>query len=200
MIALLPFFGETEIGGFRFKLITMAILLSATYAIAEKKRLFILAIVLAVPAVIAPWLYLFYDLPGAQIWNVAFTLLFLVFITAIILGDVLRGEEVTTDNINGGICVYLLIGFTWTMLYWIAEIYQPGSFLIAGSKSSLTSLKGVNLVYFSYVTLTTLGYGDITPVSAHARSLSILEAITGVLYIAIFIARLIGLHHQRSKK
>jgi hypothetical protein len=128
-----------------------------------------------------------------------FTLVFLVFTTVIILSDVLSGEEVTADNLYGGICVYLLIGFTWTILYWMTEILYPGSFLIGGSLSSKNNLSAQSLIYYSYVTLTTLGYGDNTPNSPYARSLSILGAIFGVLYVAVFISRLIGLYRSSTK-
>ncbi len=93
----------------------------------------------------------------------------------------------------GGISVYLLLGIIWAALYREMEILSPGSF--AGPDDSLGFS---NFIYFSYVTLTTLGYGDILPVTQKARSLAILEAITGVVFLGTLIARLVSLYTTRD--
>lgn len=99
------------------------------------------------------------------------------------------------DKIRGAICVYLLIGFAWTFGYGIIELINPGSF------SGLAEIDANNHVgrimqlrYFSFATMTTLGYGDILPRSPVARTLATLEAITGQIYLTVLIARLVGLH------
>jgi hypothetical protein len=116
---------------------------------------------------------------------------FAIFLTVMILGEVLRGEEVTRDSIHGGICVYLLMGYAWALFYGLVEVVHPGSFSISGLGAG-DPVKNSDLFFFSFVTLTTLGYGDMTPVSSQARSLAILEAVIGPLFIAVFIARLVG--------
>ena len=95
--------------------------------------------------------------------------------------------------IMGAICVYFLIGLIWADVFFILETLQPGSFQIPPEQVGQATLD-----YFSYVTLTTLGYGDITPISAPARSLSLLEAMMGQLYLAVLIARLVGIHIAQS--
>jgi hypothetical protein len=114
----------------------------------------------------------------------------------------MKVKKVTTDTIFGAICAYLLLGITWTMVFSLIEILHPGSFL--GGELVTTAADEVLVaspgffIYYSFVTLTTLGYGDITPMTPPARLLSSLEAVTGQLYIAILIARLVALHIVQS--
>ncbi len=114
----------------------------------------------------------------------------------LILRDILLCQRITADTIRGGICVYFLIGFVWALLYGIVTSFDPQAFsqpLIGGESYS-------KVIYFSFVTLTTLGYGDIIPVSPLATMLTNLEAIIGQMYPAILISILVGGYlSQRSK-
>lgn len=94
----------------------------------------------------------------------------------------------------GAICVYFMIGLLWALIFSTLELLQPGSFQMPQGQGTELS----HFSYYSYVTLTTLGYGDITPISPPARSLALLEAIMGPLYIAVLIARLVGIHIVQS--
>ena len=125
-----------------------------------------------------------------------FSLFFIQAIYAIYLGvamllilrDILFCQRITADTIRGGICVYFLIGFVWALLYGIVASFDPQAFsqpLIGGESYS-------KVIYFSFVTLTTLGYGDIIPVSPLATMLTNLEAIIGQMYPAILISILVG--------
>jgi voltage-gated potassium channel Kch len=122
----------------------------------------------------------------------------------VILSTILKAKKVTTETIYASICVYLLLGIIWTMLFSAIEIIEPGSFLSGGEPvvdfhgdPVKRNVLGI-LIYYSFVTLTTLGYGDIIPASPHARALSSLEAVIGQLFIAVLIARLVGLHIAHS--
>ena len=136
-------------------------------------------------------------------WTVAFLLLIQVIyilymgIAAyLILRDILLSQQVTVDTIRGGICVYLLIGFVWALLYGITASLDSNAF----SQPIIEIESYGRAVYFSFTTLTTLGYGDIIPVSPLAKMLTNLEAIIGQLYPAILIAILVGGYiSQRSK-
>jgi hypothetical protein len=102
-----------------------------------------------------------------------------------VLAYVLAAKRVTRDMIFGAISAYLLIGIAWTSAYALLEALQPGSF-------SIDEAQTPDFYYYSFTTLTTLGYGDITPVTSRAKSMAVLEAVNGVLYIAVLIARLVG--------
>ncbi|MBZ5688547.1 MAG: potassium channel family protein, partial [Acidobacteriia bacterium] len=103
--------------------------------------------------------------------------------------------EVTTDTIAGAACAYTLLAMLWGNLYVLLEIVHPGSFAIpAPWRMELSGDLAPALLYFSFMTLTTVGYGDITPQWAGAGGLAAAEAVVGQLYLAITIARLVGLH------
>ena len=116
--------------------------------------------------------------------------LFFGFTTAVLLYHVLADREVTADTLYGAVCVYLLSGVMWASLYGLVELLQPHAFQASSGQGVTRS----DLLFFSFVTLTTLGYGDITPVTSPARSLAVVEAVFGVLYNALLIARLVGLY------
>lgn len=104
--------------------------------------------------------------------------------------QVVFGTELNTNRLVGVICVYLLLGVIWALAYSLVELAAPGS--LTGVEPDAEGGWGSNWIYFSFVTLTTLGYGDITPVSATARSLAYLQAIAGQFYIAVLVAGLVS--------
>ncbi len=103
-----------------------------------------------------------------------------------------RQNRVTRDLISGAICIYLLAGLMWADAYSLCEIYSKGSFFGIDPEQTVFSVRGA-LTYFSYVTMLTVGYGDVLPVSLMARSLSILQGLFGQMYLAVFIAGTIGM-------
>jgi len=129
-------------------------------------------------------------------WRLAAFTAFLAFLVVIIVWDVLKAEAVTWDKIQGALCAYLLIGLTWGLLHHWVVLHNPEAYRGAMEISGDESLD--SMLYYSFVTLTTLGYGDITPVSHTARTLSWLEAAFGQIYLTVLVARLVGLHLTRS--
>ena len=103
-------------------------------------------------------------------------------------------QKVTHDTVRGGIAIYLLMGILWLVLYQITARLDPNAF----NRSWETHEMGGELLYFSFTTMTTLGYGDIVPTSQLARTLTSLQAIVGPLYLAVFIARLVSMHSAGS--
>jgi hypothetical protein len=129
------------------------------------------------------------------------TLFFLVLLTSLILGQALREGPTTYHRITGAVAAYLLIGMIWSLAYYLIALRIPGAFSIQepftpGDRQSLQS----QLFYFSFVTLTTLGYGDIVAVHPIVRMLVILEGVVGQLFPAILIARLVSLQVQSKQK
>ena len=112
-----------------------------------------------------------------------------------ILGYVLRSGRVTIDRIFAAVCVYMLIGFAWTFAYALLEEIAPGSFAALPEIGRNDDVARVlRLRYFSFMTLTTVGYGDILPRSSAARTMAVLEAVMGQIYLMVLVARLVGLH------
>lgn len=176
------------------------VLLAGLYGIGGEHRIAIRALVLLLPALVADWVQ---SVLGASAILVAvsftFTFLFIFYVVWVIAEAIRHESRVSVDTIAGGISIYLLLGLLWTVLYAALETLRPGSFEWDGV--SLTELKtthGVtglpHLMYFSFTTLTTLGFGDITPETRGAQALTTLQALVGQLFLAIFIAALVGMH------
>lgn len=136
--------------------------------------------------------------PTFAVIELALRALFVAYVAGAILWNVLQSEQVTFDTIAGAICAYMLLGLVWAPIYLLIEKVHPGAFDIPN-----TWRLGANgdidpaMVYFSYVTLTTVGFGDIKPTGPIAGGFVVLEAVTGPLYLAITVARLVGLHISR---
>jgi hypothetical protein len=125
------------------------------------------------------------------------TLILMAFTIYCVLGYVLRARVITHDQIYAGICMYLMLGFAFAAIFYLINLLDPGSFYVANNP---TGRETPDLLYFSFVTLATLGYGDIAPASNVARSLAVVEALAGMLYIAIFMARLVSLHSPGDER
>jgi hypothetical protein len=132
--------------------------------------------------------------------------LFFAFIAVIVLAAVLRDRTVTGDTISGAMCVYFLMGTMWAFLFMLVEAVHPGSFrlgegeTIAADPAHLRPVPLSLFLYFSLVTLSTVGFGDIVPLSGPARGLATLEGIIGQFYMAVLVARLVGLYIVHSQR
>lgn len=128
-------------------------------------------------------------LPVPEPWVLGTSLLSLLLFLVVVLGQTLRAGPITFHRIQGAVAAYLLLGILWAHAYALVAHLRPGAF--SGSLSPADGPRA--FLYFSFVTLTTVGYGDVLPVHPAARSLAILEAVTGPLYLAILVARLVSL-------
>jgi hypothetical protein len=146
---------------------------------------------------------------GLALAGAAFQAALLSFTAIAILIHVLRTENVSIDTILGGVCVYLLIGETFAYLCGMVELIWAGSYLEGGH--ALQVPPNVNhllarrpeLTYFSFLTLTTVGFGDIVPIAPVARVLAMLEALIGQIFLATFLAFLVGnllIQKQKEQK
>lgn len=138
--------------------------------------------------------------PDALVIADAAVLAVFVLGSGAILVDVLRQPSVGLDAILGGCSVYLVVGLCFALGYSLLETLSPGSFTIGGRPLDGEYMHRVpQLVYLSYIILTSVGFGDILPISRAARGLAMFEAIFGQLYLAILIARLVSLHSSRNQ-
>ncbi len=113
----------------------------------------------------------------------------------VFLHRIFSETTVTADTIQGGIAVYFLSGLLWAFFYQTLILFNPDAILFSDHVQGEFS----DIIYFSFVTITTLGYGDITPVSRMAKNLALLEAVWGQTYLAVLVARLVGLHLSGSQ-
>ena len=173
------------------------VMLAAIVAASGRRRSVIIGLAFGIP-----WLVL--SLSGF-IWRnadptIGANLLFIafnVYTLGIILTAVVGAAEVDFDILLGAVSAYLLLAIIWAVSYSVIYTLSPGAF------SLVTEMARPHLhqfMYFSLTTLTTLGYGDITPISPFARIWSTLEAVVGTLYIAVLVARLVGMYQSQHPK
>ena len=201
-----PFWGRDVWGLASFDLVFWGVLLTSVYSVGRKRWLLLMGLALALPALVSDVAVYFFRDEWVLLVSCLLDLLFLLFITASIIAQVVKKDRVGADKIFGAICGYLMLGLVWALIYGALELSQPGSFQLTTSAAGTPTHTPPhwadldNFIYYSRVTLSTLGYGDIVAVSRAARSLSAMEAIVGQLYLAILLARLIGLHIVQGKE
>lgn len=181
-----------------YDLLVTVVFLAAFVALFTDSYLRVPAILLGLPTLAGNWMsYAVPSLPhfpGAVVFHTCATL-FLAFTVGVVLRDIYRKEKVTADSICGALCGYVLLGLAFGHLFWLVEAVKPGSFRLSSdlvAQFQDDNLRYPLLTYFSFVTLTTAGYGDIVPAHSSSRWLAAVEAILGQLYLACLIAELVG--------
>jgi voltage-gated potassium channel Kch len=202
-MCVLPFISEVGVGAIALRIGTSLLLLAAVYSVSERRWHLILAIVLALPAIAVQMAPSLLGDHGTLMLRMGMSAALLTYIAILISVFLLKQSRVSADMILGAINAYLLFAIAFMFLHAFVEVSTPGSYLYQGESLS-SVLKGhpevdalAFLLYFSVVTMTTLGYGDITPAVPAARMLCSLEAVIGQLFVAVFIARLVSLHIGR---
>jgi len=189
-----PFVEELKGGDLIVSALLSVVLLSAVLAVANRRRNLAVGLLLAVPALAGRWInHLQPHLVPAPVFLVAGIGL-VAFVVFTLLQFVLRASSVDVEVLCASISAYLMLGLIWTMAYWLVYYLTPEAFAFNTTTGTKQTMEGFNAFYFSFVTLSTVGYGDITPVSKIARMLAAMEAMTGLLYVAVLIARLVGLY------
>ena len=189
-----------ELAIFSMKAAVLVILLFAIYASRRMRRDLVVGCVLAIPVLVGRWLpqystdirvFLAIDLVTAA---------FLIYVTIMILSQVLSARRVSLDTIAGAVCAYFLVGLAWAFVYRAMFVIDAHSFVFASGTfahifedHSRSEPQLTNFAYYSFATLTTTGFGDITPGLGPSRAISVLEAAAGQFFFAILIARLVSL-------
>ncbi|HEY1435019.1 MAG TPA: potassium channel family protein [Thermoanaerobaculia bacterium] len=169
------------------------LMLSGVVTISGSRTVAVVAAAVALASLGLRWAYFVSPSNAVGCWGDGLGIVALLLVVAFLLRHVFREGPITSDRIQGAIAVYLLVGLVFCLAYQLVDSVAPGSFHF--SEPPLPERAAINhrLMYFSFVTLTTVGYGDITPVHTVARVLAIGEALVGQLYPAILIGRLVSL-------
>jgi hypothetical protein len=189
-----PFVEELEGGHFILSFLFSLVLLAAVLAVANRGRTLAIALVLAIPAITARWINQVRPNVVHPAVFLVLALLLLAYVIGHLLYFILHARVVTTEVLCAAIAVYLMLGLTWTVAYWLVDQLTPGGAFSFNINRGAQSMNGFTGFYFSFITLSTVGYGDISPVSQAARWLAAMEAMTGLLYVAVLIARLVSLY------
>ncbi len=169
------------------------VLFCGVAAVSTRRRDRWIAGTVAVATLVFRWATNF--VPGKPVLTIShvLTLVFLGMMAAVVLTQVYRAGPITVHRIVGAVAAYVLLGISWAEGYQLVALLTPRAFV----SSSGAPVVAADLTYFSFVTLTTVGYGDITALSSIARSMALLEALTGQLFPAILIARLVSMEVAR---
>ncbi len=194
MFLFFPFVEEVKGGDVIVSILLSLVLISAVIAVANRGLTLIVALLLMIPAIAGRWINHFRpDLVPPAVFLVS-GLVLVAFVVVNLLRFVLRAPSVNTEVLCASISAYLMLGLMWTIAYWLVDQLTPGGAFSFNTNAGTQSMNGFNAFYFSFITLSTVGYGDITPLSRIARWLAALEAMTGLLYMTVLIARLVSLY------
>jgi len=189
-----PFVEEVKGGDIIVSLLFSLVLISAVLAVASRRRTLVIAVLLVIPAIVGRWINHFQPhLVHPAVFLIA-GLVLIAFVVVNLLRFILRAPSVNTEVLCASIAAYLMLGLMWTMAYWLVDQLTPGGAFSFNTNAGKQSMSGFNAFYFSFITLSTVGYGDITPLSTIARWLAAMEAMTGLLYVTVLIARLVSLY------
>jgi hypothetical protein len=194
LFACAPLVEEVKGGDLIVSVLLSLVVVSAILAIAHRRRTLVIAILLAVPTLAARLANHFRpDLVPPRVFLVGGLVVF-IFVVAQLLRFVLHAPSVTIEVLCASISAYLMLGLIWTIAYWLVDRLTPGGAFSYNTNAGGHSMNGFTGFYFSFITLSTVGYGDITPASPIARWLAAMEGMTGLLYVAVLIARLVSLY------
>lgn len=195
LIVVTPFVLDLPWGDLIEAVLLSMVLLSAVLAVGGQRRALMIGVLLVIPPAIGKWVNHFRpDLLPAP-WFIVGGIVFCVFIVSRLLAFILRSPRVTGEVLCAGISGYLMLGVTWGFSYLLLNREVPNAFSPSGSGKPYDAF---DMLYFSFITLNTIGYGDIVPVSRAARMLAMVEGTVGVMYSATLIARLVSLYSGHS--
>ncbi|UCE58428.1 MAG: hypothetical protein JSU63_13410 [Phycisphaerales bacterium] len=197
-------YAQSRIADLVIPLLFAVVLLSAVLAVSRTRRTRTLALLLAIPAAILQVLQTWIARDGLAIAGHFLGILFLAYVIVLILKFLFVSGRVSSDMICASLCVYVLLGVLCALAYSVFYYLDPGAFVFSFAEEGEAETMRFGgertfvAIYYSFVTMSTLGYGDIVPISSMARTCAALQAVVGQLYLAVLVARLVGLHISHS--
>jgi tetrahydromethanopterin S-methyltransferase subunit F len=181
------------------------VLMSSLYALSLSRSFFAIGLFLVIPAFVGRIVLAFETTYAIEMISAAFSAAFLLYTVVSLVTRLFTVKQVSLDMIAASICAYLMMGVAWGFIFAMIEMTHHGSFsagLLLNLNKSGAAVHMIaamhNFMYYSFVCLTTTGYGDIAPLSEGARVASVMESVIGQLYIAILISRLVSLEVAQS--
>jgi hypothetical protein len=197
-LILYPYVREGSFGYFLFRVLGAAGILLTVYAISLRRSLLLCALLLAIPAVLQRIFPIRPNVSLLSLLNILLSFAFDIFVVVIIFRRVFTSEQPNSETIFGALCIYLLVGFSFASVYGMTASLEPRAFYLDPLTNTHATLDRFDFIYYSFATMTSVGAAGIVAVSDQARSFSIIEALLGVLYLAVLIARLVGAYRHPS--
>ncbi len=196
MLVATPFVRGLQEGPLYESVLYTLVMCTGLVASGSRRRLGFVLVSMVLAAI---WLNQFWPQKCPTLTFIVPAMAFLVIVIASLLAFILRAKKVDADVLCAGISVYLILGLLWGLAYtWVAQ-FNPDAFAYNRSPATATAMSGFTATYFSFMTLMTVGYGDITPIADVARMLAMIEAMTGTFFFGVMIARLVSLYSSSEK-
>lgn len=195
-LLLLPYAGDNGLRYHWFRAFGLALTALSVYAVSFRRSTLIVAMCLAIPAVLSRVILSKQDASALSLVTIMLTFAFDVFVLVTIFRRIFRFERVTSSTIFGALCIYLLIGFSFSNLYMFLARLVPGTFYLVPGVNLHSTIEYADITYYSFGCMTSLGASGIVPVTPQVRSLTVVEAILGLLYLAVLVSRLVGMYHM----
>ena len=205
MLVAAPFVDELGHGPAIDTVLITLVLIAGVLAVGRSHRTLVLAVVLVLPAVVTRWVGHFWPGLIPQHFHPIAALVFIGFVEFQLLHFIFRARRVNSEVLCAGISGYLLLGILWMLAYRVVSLVNPvdpthpGAFAFTVGPATAHSLSQFEAYYFSFITLSTVGYGDIAPLTNGARTLAMTEAMTGTIYMAVLISRLVSLYSSEKQ-
>lgn len=189
-----PFVQTLPHGNLIEAMLLTLVMVFAVLAVGGRRRTLFMALVLVAPALVGKWInHLFPELMPPAVFLTC-TVFFFGFIVAQLLRFIVQATRVDANVLCAGVAGFLLVGLLWVPIYMLVDQTSLAAFAVETTNGVSTSLNGFDAFYLSFITICTVGFGDVRPVSQVARMLAVLEAITGMFYMALLIARLVAIY------
>ena len=201
LLGSLVFYPLTQGSGSRyylFRFLGSAAVVLSVYAVSFRRGLLIVAALLAIPAFLGRILLFEFDASALSVVRITLSLIFDIFIVVVIFRRVFSHQKPNAEIVFGALCIYLLVGFGFTSIYGLISSFDPHAFHLDPATNLHTIPDRFDFIYYSFGTISSLGAAGITPVSGEARSLTVIEGILGVLYLAVLISRLMGAYRTHE--
>jgi len=195
LFVLTPFIEDLPRGYLIEAVMLTFVMVSSILAVGGRPRTLIIALVLVIPALAGRWINGFQPHLLHPVFFLIPAVLFFAFIIAHLLRFIVLAPRVNAEVLCAGVAGFLMLGLLWAPLYLLVAGFDPPAFKVQAG----TAFNGYNAFYFSFVTLCTVGYGDVTPASKVARMLAVTEAITGIFYMAVLISRLVSIYSSSQR-
>ncbi len=196
---LIPIFGSYSSFMVIINIFWMLFLIAGIISLSKSKKHTLMFILIPFMFVLFSWISVFSPTPFVQLADIVFTIATFCLLIFLVLVKVLEPGPITGYRVVGSIVVYMILANLWSVIYLIIYEHIPGAFQITLPPFESNTLQA-NFLYFSYITITTTGYGDIFPLHPFARAMVQIEAVIGVLYPVILIGRLVSDANENSTK
>ena len=194
-----PYTEKKGIGSYTIHTLSAAVIALSVFVVSFRRGLAVVAILLAIPASVEHLLHPNHTAGLFPLINLSLSFAFDIWIVVAIFRRVFAHVEITSETIFGALCIYLLNGTSFATVYGLVADLQPRAFLLDPAVNTHVVPDRFDFIYYSFGMMTQLGAAGMTAVSDQARSISVIQAILGQLYLAVLISRLVGGYRMRPR-